>query len=607
MPRRLSIRAKLLGSAGLLITLMLVVGVIGEAQLRNVADNGKALYTTDLEGSRWAADLERTLSEQQLAIHVALASGTEASMARADRVVDESRASIRDGIARLDGLDGFAATAQLRAFETAWKRQDALLLRARRLSRTSPGRATALFNGEQLSAVTAALRRARLLGTAAEGNARARSREMQDVYASSSLFLLGSIALAAILGLGIAFLISRGIQRSVEDILDRLRSLGANCVAGLRDGLGDLAHGDLTRQVVPVTTPIDRIAGDELGDVARTVNAIREDLVRTIDAYNETRAGLGGMIATVTTSAQTLSAASQQMAATSEDTGRAVGEIAHAVGDIADGAQRQVEALESARTVAEQVTTATVASAESAGEAATVAAGARAAATEGTEVVGRATDAMEAVREASEQASAAIRGLGEKSQRIGGIVDTITGIAEQTNLLALNAAIEAARAGDQGRGFAVVADEVRKLAEGSQQAAASIAVLIGEIQHETAQAVSVVERGAERTEDGVATVLQARSSFASIGEAVEDMNARVEQIAAAVEQIAVSSQQMQDDMLEVSAVAQQSSASTEEVSASTQETSASTQEIAASAQELSRTAEELEQLVGRFTLEPVAA
>ena len=209
---------------------------------------------------------------------------------------------------------------------------------------------------------------------------------------------------------------------------------------------------------------------------------------------------------------------------------------------------------------------------------------------------------MAAVREASEQASSAIRGLGEKSQRIGGIVDTITGIAEQTNLLALNAAIEAARAGDQGRGFAVVADEVRKLAEGSQQAAATIAGLIGEIQQETAHAVAVVERGAARTEDGVTTVLRARESFASIGDAVEDMNARVEQIAAAVEQIAVSSQQMQDDMLEVSAVAEQSSASTEQVSASTQETSASTQEIAASAQELSRTAEELERLVGRFTL-----
>ena len=38
--------------------------------------------------------------------------------------------------------------------------------------------------------------------------------------------------------------------------------------------------------------------------------------------------------------------------------------------------------------------------------------------------------------------------ISERSEKIGGIVDTITGIAEQTNLLALNAAIEAARAGN---------------------------------------------------------------------------------------------------------------------------------------------------------------
>ena len=75
-----------------------------------------------------------------------------------------------------------------------------------------------------------------------------------------------------------------------------------------------------------------------------------------------------------------------------------------------------------------------------------------------------------------------------------------TGISEQTNLLALNAAIEAARAGEQGRGFAVVAEEVRKLAEESQQAALSIATLIGEIQTETQAAAAVVEQGAARTE-----------------------------------------------------------------------------------------------------------
>jgi methyl-accepting chemotaxis protein len=241
-------------------------------------------------------------------------------------------------------------------------------------------------------------------------------------------------------------------------------------------------------------------------------------------------------------------------------------------------------------------------SAGNAQETTAAAVAARDVADRGAGAVAQASEAMGAVRDSSLQATEAIRQLGAKSEQIEGIVATITGIAEQTNLLALNAAIEAARAGEQGRGFAVVAEEVRKLAEESQAAAGSIASLISEIQSETAKAVEVVEDGALRTKDGVATVEEAREAFLTLGASVQDMNGRVEQIAAAIEQIASSSHQVQSDMTEVAAVAEQSSASSQQVSASTQQTSASTQQIAASAQELARTAEQLEQLVGQFNL-----
>jgi methyl-accepting chemotaxis protein len=218
---------------------------------------------------------------------------------------------------------------------------------------------------------------------------------------------------------------------------------------------------------------------------------------------------------------------------------------------------------------------------------------ARTLADEGASASQRAGVAMEHVREASGEATLAIRSLAAKSDEIGSIVATITGIAEQTNLLALNAAIEAARAGDSGRGFAVVAEEVRKLAEESQRAAASIGGLIDEIQHDTTAAVTVVEDGAARSAEGADVVEESRAAFERIGEAVRDVSARIADIAQAT--------------TEVAAVAEQSSASTEQVSASTQQTSASTQQIAASAQELARTAEELEGLVGRFTLTAAAA
>jgi methyl-accepting chemotaxis protein len=269
-----------------------------------------------------------------------------------------------------------------------------------------------------------------------------------------------------------------------------------------------------------------------------------------------------------------LRAASAEMASTSEEAGRAVTEIAAAVQEVAAGAERQVRMVDRTR--------------QSTQDTSVSASDARSVAEQGAAAAVKASESMRAVRDSSAAVGRAIGELAEKSEQIGGIVETIGAIAGQTNLLALNAAIEAARAGEQGRGFAVVAEEVRKLAEESRDAAESIASLIGEIQAETRNAVDVVDDGTQRTEDGVAVVEQAREAFAQISESVRAVSSQIEGIA--------------ESTNEVAAVAEQTSAATEQASAASQQTSASAEEIAASAAQLAQTAAELEELVGQFRL-----
>jgi methyl-accepting chemotaxis protein len=433
-----------------------------------------------------------------------------------------------------------------------------------------------------------------------------------------------------------------GDRSCLSDLTARLTSLNDNCLTALQTGLVAVSeHGDVSLAATPSTAPLSARPGHEIGVLGDTFNSMLGRAQQSIEAYNGMRGDLAGVAATaariadgdltasvtpkssddvlgnafaemtaslanvvaqVSDTAIDLRSASVEMARSSEETHRAIEEIAHAVADVAAGSERQMDVIGSAQEVAVEVVGVTTASEATAEGAADAARDARAAAEEGARAVTTATQAMSAVRDSSAAISETMEDLDRKSQQIGGIVEAITAIAEQTNLLALNAAIEAARAGDQGRGFAVVADEVRKLAESSQQAAKEIGGLIGSMQGETQRALSVVQAGAAQTEDGVATVEQARAAFLRIDGSVGDVHERVDEITAAVRRIAAASTKMQGDMDDIVSVAQQSTAATEQVSASTQETSASAQEIATGAQDLARRADSLADLVATFTV-----
>ena len=169
--------------------------------------------------------------------------------------------------------------------------------------------------------------------------------------------LLFALAMALALYLFLGFFSS--VRSSVARLAGRLRSLSEHDTAALRTGLETIARRDLTFEIVPVTEPIADIDRDELGEVARAVNAVRDDTVASVHAYNATRAALAEAIGQVASGAERVSGTSRDMAGASEQTGRAVSEIADAVADVARGAERQVHRTSSARATTDDVAAAT--------------------------------------------------------------------------------------------------------------------------------------------------------------------------------------------------------------------------------------------------------
>jgi methyl-accepting chemotaxis protein len=101
---------------------------------------------------------------------------------------------------------------------------------------------------------------------------------------------------------------------------------------------------------------------------------------------------------------------------------------------------------------------------------------------------------MNTIRETINEAGKRIKRLGERSQEIGTVVDLIKDIAERTHVLALNSSVQAAAAGEAGRGFAVIAEEVQRLAENAKRATGEISSLVKNIQIETNDTMTTMER-----------------------------------------------------------------------------------------------------------------
>lgn len=156
--------------------------------------------------------------------------------------------------------------------------------------------------------------------------------------------------------------------------------------------------------------------------------------------------------------------------------------------------------------------------------------------------------------------------LGEKSQRIGVVLDIVTELAEQTNILAINSTIEAAGAGESGRRFAVVADEIRKLADRMAASTKEIRGLIEVVHAAVSTTVMATETGAKAVDGGARKFSEVASSFEAISalvadtrEAAREIELSTRQQAVAVEQVTVAVTQAAQATVESEASAAQTS------------------------------------------------
>ena len=358
------------------------------------------------------------------------------------------------------------------------------------------------------------------------------------VFKQSRLWVAVMIAMAALITVGLALLLTRSIVVPLSQSLSV-----AEVVAG----------GDLT------------------GDIHITG---KDEPARLLQALKSMQHNLRDTIRRISESSTQLASAAEELSSVTEDATR--------------GLHQQSQEIEQAATAVNQMTAAVeevannaVATSEASRESDRIA-------RQGREQVQQTVTSIEFLAGDVTNNAAQVETLAQKVHGISKVLDVIRSIAEQTNLLALNAAIEAARAGDAGRGFAVVADEVRALAHRTQQSTQEIEQMIGGIQQGTDSAVSSMQQSNSRARSTLELAKSAGSALEEIASAFTLINERNLVIASASEQQAAVAREVDRNLMNIRDLAMQ--------------TSAGANQTSAASQELSKLAVDLNGMVARFSV-----
>ncbi len=357
----------------------------------------------------------------------------------------------------------------------------------------------------------------------------------------------------------------------------------------------------ISRPITAIAATAEQIAAGQI--VKADIDYQGEDeLKRLINSFGTMTENLQSLLQQTSSSTVLVTNATGFLAANAEQSAQASSQIAIAIGEVASGSEKQIYAVQNTVAVVDEMARGLNGVVASMNEVAAASQQTALAANAGNKEIVSAVAQMDQIETTVTNLARVITKLGEQSQKIGQIINTISGIASQTNLLALNAAIEAARAGEQGRGFAVVAEEVRKLAEQSEDAAKQIATLIRDVQVDTESAVAAMSDGSKQVQVGSAVVNSAGKVFQEIETLIAAATGKIHTVSDEARQMAARGGQIVDSVREIEEISKENAMHTQSVSAATQQQTAAMQEVASSSQGLENMVQELNAVVKRFKI-----